>query len=226
MKRLLLGVLLAVLVSGVLTASAGGCDPEQHDCEADGGFDITVRYPLSVMSYDFAESAIEQFIRDTTQSFLTTFLDMNLPEAGTAAWFLEITSEEFWYSNAIVSVVLTISDYTGGAHGNMTYNTSTFDLSAGTTLTLNDLFIAADPLPTLFPLVSQDLQNQMGTNADITWIEGGTGLNPDNYLNFAVTDGELIFFFPPYQVAPYAAGPFQVSIPFSAIQTILAPPFA
>jgi Protein of unknown function (DUF3298) len=36
----------------------------------------------------------------------------------------------------------------------------------------------------------------------------------------------LIFYFPPYQVTAYAAGPQQVEIPFVALHTLLAPPFA
>jgi peptidoglycan-N-acetylglucosamine deacetylase len=219
-------VCLLLLVSGI-AVSAGGCDPEQVlDCDADTGFDISVRYPLSIVSYDFAQTQIAQFIADSTQNFLSAFSATDLPEFVTSPWFLDIASEEMAYSDDIISVVMTVSDYTGGAHGNVFYKTFTFDLSTEKQLTLNDLFTAPDPLPTLFPLVSQELQNQMDGYADLTWIEDGTGLNIDNYQNFAVGEDELIFFFPPYQVAPYAAGSFQVRIPFSAIQTILAPPFA
>ena len=43
--------------------------------------------------------------------------------------------------------------------------------------------------------------------------------------NFAVTPDALIFYFAPYQVAAYAAGPQTVQIPLAQISGVLAPPF-
>jgi hypothetical protein len=75
------------------------------------------------------------------------------------------------------------------------------------------------------PIVQRDLLTQMANFGDVQWIADGTGTNPDNYQRFALTDEMLIFFFDEYQVAPYAAGPFQVSIPLQNIANILAPEF-
>lgn len=228
MKRFtLIFSLLTVLLAGGLAASAGGCDPELYDCDTDAGFDISVRYPLAIMSYDFAEAAIEQFVSDTTTSFITAFLDMDLPDFVVGPWFLDIASEEFWFSNTVVSVVFTISDYTGGAHPNSYYRTFTFDLTAGAEIALADVFAVPNALDTIYPIVRADLLAQMGGDASmLSFIDPGTGTDPANYQNFAVAPGELIFFFPPYQVAPYAAGAFQVSIPFASLPGLLAPPFA
>jgi hypothetical protein len=41
-----------------------------------------------------------------------------------------------------------------------------------------------------------------------------------------ITPDALTFFFPPYQVAAYAAGPQTVSIPLAQLGALLAPPFA
>ncbi len=47
---------------------------------------------------------------------------------------------------------------------------------------------------------------------DPTWIKQGTGVNPDNYHSRGI--------------APYAAGPKKVEIPFVALHMLLAEPFA
>jgi hypothetical protein len=52
-----------------------------------------------------------------------------------------------------------------------------------------------------------------------------TGASPraDNYRACAVTRKGLWVTFDPYQVAPYAAGPQHVLVPYSALKDILKP---
>ena len=44
-----------------------------------------------------------------------------------------------------------------------------------------------------------------------------------NPKNFAVTDDSLLVFFPTYDIAPYAAGIQEFSVPLSALSDILDP---
>jgi hypothetical protein len=143
-----------------------------------------------------------------------------------AGYFLSIGYDEYRFSNDIISLLFTISDYTGGAHPNSYYRTFTFDLVEEHVLTLDDVFVnTADALSVISPLVQQNLLTQAGDMSDPTWIEQGTGFVPENYQNFAITPDELIFFFPPYQVAAYAAGPQEVHLPLEQIGSVLAAAF-
>ena len=136
---------------------------------------------------------------------------------------LSIDYETFNFSEDVLSLKFTIYDYTGGAHGNTTFRTLTFDLAAGRELALGDLFQpGVDPLATVAPIVLADLQTQLGDMTDASWLEMGTAPVPENYASWVLAEDALIFFFPPYQVAAYAAGPQTVTIPLSDLTFVLA----
>jgi peptidoglycan-N-acetylglucosamine deacetylase len=148
---------------------------------------------------------------------------VDLLPASYAPWTLTMDYETTNHSDDVISIVYTISEYTGGAHPNSYFRTFTFNLTENELIEFDDLFIeGASPLETIAPLVQADLTEQMGEFADAEWIERGTGEDPLNYQNFALTEDELIFYFPPYQVAAYAAGTFEVRIPLSDLSGILA----
>ncbi len=72
----------------------------------------------------------------------------------------------------------------------------------------------------------EDLTKQLGDMADPMMLDPGTAATmPDNYKNWALTPTSIVFFFDPYQVASYAAGPQKVEIPFTSFTSGLAAPF-
>ncbi len=135
------------------------------------------------------------------------------------------------YTSALgVSYVYQVYADTLGAHPNGYYLTYTFD-QEGNTLALNDV-LKNNPnwLEELSLLVSQDvtaqLKERLGASlpqgvegADVTGAIYPEGLaaQEENFSNFAVDSDTLIIFIPPYQVAAYAAGSFEVLIPLSEI---------
>ena len=56
---------------------------------------------------------------------------------------------------------------------------------------------------------------------DDDWIQRGAGASGENYDSWTITKQGLKIHFDPYQVAPYAAGPQQVTIPYSALKDII-----
>jgi hypothetical protein len=236
MKTLVLGLLavVVILVFGIGTVSAqadkcfekgGNWDAQQQKCVIQTGIEIDIHYPLEITQYPFVEQTVDPFLNGLRSKYISDFAALG-PDVWTPGpWGLHIDYEIFQFSPTMLSLKFTISDYTGGAHGNMYFQTYLFDLAQNRVLTLSDLFQpGADPLATLAPIVQQDLAAQMGDFADTQWIQEGTS-SLDAYVNFVVTPDSLIFFFPPYQVAAYAAGPQTVQIPLSQISGILAPPF-
>jgi hypothetical protein len=82
----------------------------------------------------------------------------------------------------------------------------------------------SNPWPTIAPIVQQSLESQLSaainaplTDEDKQWIQTGTGEDPQNYQVFVLDGDSLVFHFPPYQVAAYAAGPQSVAIPLSSL---------
>jgi hypothetical protein len=231
MKRLAIAAFCALCI-GVSAVAAGGDDP----CFPKGGTMVdgkclltaeasaTVDYPVDLGQNELVASTIDPFIQSTTSEFFDIVGGAFSPAPGPYA--LHITYEEFKHSDAVASLVFTIYMFTGGAHGNTLHQTFTFDLADGTLITLDDLFIDTEAaLEVIYPIVEADLTATLGDMLDPQWLADGSGTNPDNYQNFALDADNLIFYFSPYQVAPYAAGTQVVSIPLSDLSNVLAPEF-
>lgn len=205
----------------------GEWDAETSECRFRNSYELTLNYPLELtLRHPAIETAIDDLIRSERSMFFTFVTeDLGLYNSF-GPWVQYIDYELYQFNEDIISIVFTISEYTGGAHPNSYFQTLTFDVRDGSTLALFDLFQEEfNPMPLLSSIVQERLTAQMGDMADVAWIADGTGEDPTNYMNFAIAADELIFFFPPYQVAAYAAGPQEVRIPLADLQVILAPPF-
>jgi hypothetical protein len=214
----------ATFAQGEQCLFGGFPDETNTSCQYHVGIDIALYYPRWIEGYDFALQPVQDFLLVTRDEFWNYAIESLNTMFN--RWFLQIDYEEYAFSDNVRSILFTVGGYSGGAHPYSYYQTFTFDLAGQRQVTLMDMFQPnSDPLAVIAPLVEQDLLAQMVDFADAQWIEDGTGTNPDNYQRFVLTDEALIFFFDPYQVAPYAAGPFEVSIPLGNISSILAPEF-
>ena len=119
------------------------------------------------------------------------------------------------------------SYYSGAAHPNSYSETVNYDLKNGKSLQLIDLFNSgAKYLQTLSSYSIADLKKQSkdkGSDGmlDDDWIKRGAGASPNNYKSWTITRKGLVINFDSYQVAPYAAGPQRVVVPYSAIKDIV-----
>ena len=119
------------------------------------------------------------------------------------------------------------SYYAGAAHPNHNTSVINFDLRRGRMLSLADLFKpAADYLRAISDYCISDLKRQAkkdGPDSMLTddQIEEGASATLENYRSWLMTREGLVITFDPYQVAPYAAGPQSVAIPYAALKGIL-----
>jgi hypothetical protein len=121
----------------------------------------------------------------------------------------------------IISFKLNRSDFTGGAHGNQDVICFTYNIKEKKKMELKDFFNDESYLQIISDYAVADLLNSQ--YAEETWVKEGAGPKIENYDRFIVTENAFIFFFPPYQVAPYAAGEQQTIILFSSLKDILNP---
>lgn len=204
-------------------------------------YDIEVTYPaetalkasLGADADQEAVSAMEDFVEDSVSQFKKQGNFDNLtPEDIQIMGLSEdrkesitIAYEEIMGENT-VSYVYTLFVDTLGAHPNTFYRTFTFDLATGSELSITSLFVPrSDYLRRLSAISQFELAKSLGEFADIEYIAQGTGPEPLNYQSFAVKGNELVLLFPPYQVAPYAAGSQEVSIPLEQLKDILKPEY-
>lgn len=209
-----------------LTSGFGGVyDESVGTCRADSQIDLKIAYPLALVNENpLIKQTIDQFMQEQRAEFFAPFTnDLFYPVPN---FFFQIDYTPYRHSEAVRSILFTISEYTGGAHPNTFYRTFSFDLAGNRILAVTDLFQpGVDAWAVITPMVEASLTEQQGDYADASWIDGGTGSNPDNYADFALDADNLYFFFSPYQVAPYAAGAFTVTLPLSGLSSILAPEF-
>jgi hypothetical protein len=127
-----------------------------------------------------------------------------------------------------VSVKFELESYSSGAaHPNSSSNVINFDVKAGKTLRLADLFNpGAKYVQSISAYCVKDLTQRSKSKdsmLDDTSIQNGAGPNADNYRSWAITKKGLEITFDPYQVASYAAGPQTVMIPYSALKDLIKP---
>lgn len=235
MRRwIVLTVLLLTFAGGSLAQEdqcferGGVWDAEAERCALQANLEISLAYPVVAMETPFVAEIIDAWYTQMRTDYSQWFAQQPYTFSGSGNWFVGVSYEEYWFSPEVVTLAFTVADYTGGAHPNSYFRTMTFNLTEQTTLALDDV-LADGALPEISALVQADLIAQMtelmGGEPDTEWIETGTGENPDNFANFALSEDALIFYFSPYQVAAYAMGPFTVSLNLADIQPLLKPEF-
>lgn len=126
----------------------------------------------------------------------------------------------------LASVKLGVSVFTGGAHPNHWPVTWIFDMADGETLGLDDVFInRKDALIEIAPMVRKVLIASLGDMYAADMLADGTTPVAGNYDDFILNDEGVVFFFAPYQVAPYAAGEQVVTIPYARLAKFMKPEF-
>jgi hypothetical protein len=113
----------------------------------------------------------------------------------------------------LISVVVDTYQYTGGAHGNPAYVVFTFGVieTKATRLALGDLFRPEAPYRRF---VSDAVIKKLQRDERAAFVRNGQvkNLTPLQLERFVVDQDGLVFLIDPYEVAPYAAGRFQVKL--------------
>ena len=111
--------------------------------------------------------------------------------------------------------------YDGAAHPYHVTSAYNYDLETGQVITFERLFIpGSDPLTPISEYCKKELSKR-----DINFDMFAAGADPtaENYSVWNISADGLVIFFNEYQVAPYAAGPQTVVVPFSELENIIDP---
>jgi hypothetical protein len=109
----------------------------------------------------------------------------------------------------------------GAAHPGLNSTTLNYDLAQGKELALSDLFQPnSDYLGAISKYCIAELSKQ--PFFDPPFAEGAQP-KPENYRNWNITPDGLMITFDEYQVAPYAAGPQTVNVPYSELKSLINP---
>jgi hypothetical protein len=170
-------------------------------------------YVISAQYPQFDIPAIDSQIKQAVDDAVAEVkgYPANPPESATPKNSLDVSFDNIYAGPDVISVELLISEYSGGAHPNTLYSAMSFDRTTGKKLTLDDAL-------KMIGLTLQQLSDQASTTLAAKLGDGfqfrdGVAPTLDNFSAFLVSDKSVTFIFQPYQVAAYAAGAQQVTLP-------------
>jgi hypothetical protein len=165
--------------------------------------------------------AVSQLIQKQVAGFKKSLLDVT-PSPASPGSTLDVEYTLVSQSAQIVSLRLNMDQYmAGAAHPLQTSVSFNYDLAKGQEISLDQLFVpGANYLPALSDYCKTALNK-----TDLGSVLFMDGLSPtaDNYRNWNISDQGLVITFDEYQVAPYAAGPQTVTVPYQALKDLIAP---
>jgi ABC-type amino acid transport substrate-binding protein len=168
----------------------------------------------------FNQLSAELVTNETTQ-FVGGLQGFPTPMPQELASTLQLSPQLLTTNGRVVSVLYTIGFYVQtAAHPNSYSHALNFDLETGRELALSDLFRAESPF--LETIAAQSGQQLAAINYEIAFPEGATP-TLENYRNWNVTAAGLQITFDAYQLAPYAAGPATITLPWADLSSIADP---
>lgn len=196
----------------------GGTLGSDDICDVHDGatnYSLTFRFPIGY--------ADQQAVTDELKRRRTDFIEWvrgNSAPPPTHPYELHVTGEAYHSGtreHGTQSLVLTFGNDTG-VHPVRTYKAFNFSMTNHSPFTFEALFRpGADPVPIVNPIVRQEILKR-----DPTAFAAVNGLTTSSYQQFAVTDDAVIFFFNQDGVMPHHDGPLEVTVPRSALASILA----
>jgi hypothetical protein len=203
-------------------------------------YSITVSYPQ--LRGTLSSAMLEKVNKAIAAMVLPSIAGLKQNAADDAAWaaknpseaaqlpadqgsFLGAEYEIPYLTGDLISVRIRFQTYSAGAaHGMTDTRVLNMRLNDGTTIGTEGLFTdAKQGLQWLSQYCVTDLKRQYGTDYEAMreFVEDGTAPVADNFTSVSLEPGGLVVSFGPYQVGPYAAGPREVHIPASEVQSML-----
>jgi uncharacterized protein YecT (DUF1311 family) len=183
-------------------------------------YDITLAYPhtgLKPIDDDLAAVA-----QKTMADFKSESAEVRQPQDG--QYSLQLAYKIVRNDGAMFDVVFTSDYYMDGAHPGQDYITANYLRPDGWRVYLPEILDGEKGFARLSRLEIADLDRQLlGPDAmsDKDWIARGAGPEPANFADFAWLADALVIYYPPYNVAAYAAGPQQSRVALSGLRDVM-----
>ncbi len=187
-------------------------------------FDIKLSYPVAhdgaPALNDKVTTAVGEYVATTTNIFKESIKDAEQWYSG-AKYGLEGEYDIPLQNDRFVSIMFNGYMFTGGAHGMQIYQTMVFDTLNAKKLVFSDVFDGnkyTNELSAAFRKKINGLETLEMSDAD--WIKSGTEAKPENFQYWYLAKDGFHVIFPPYQIAAYAAGSFDLAVPYSELPSL------
>ncbi|MFY0591535.1 DUF3298 domain-containing protein [Roseivirga sp.] len=175
---------------------------------------INQNIKLNIFEYAFISEKPESF-ESLVSELATAYNDVlkDIPEYK-ASWSMEVNSDIIYQDTAFISVASTIFSYTGGAHPDAYQVYRSYDLATGDPIKLSDILGLGferdlnEAAEIEFRMLKEIPPSQALKVKGYFFENGKFELND----NFAIINKSLIFYFNPFEIAPYAVGPTELEL--------------
>jgi hypothetical protein len=192
------------------------------DSSKDPLFEIHAQLPvLQKTGSQSFNNRVRQIVAAETNGFRQGFSDWSIPpEMDSYHSFMWISYDVPLLTENLVSIRFAVDYYmAGAAHPNHYYIVLNFDLKNDRELLFADIFKDRDAaLERISELCMVELNKP-----DFPLFPEGLTPTMENFQNWNLEKSGLRMSFDPYQVAPYAAGPQEVRIPYSELGKLIDP---
>jgi hypothetical protein len=209
------------------------------------GYSYLIHYPALDPKWQALHDALHTYAETQKKDFLAA--QGGERSANSGEYRLDITFTVARRTDDFISVLVSGSSFTGGAHPNPLTASFVAHTADNRLVAIGDLF--ADPNAALKILSDEtraqlqgrfeaQLRDQMGEGDALTkalkemreWVERGTEPKAENFAVYLVDGLEskaigLTLVFPPYQVAPYVDGTPQVEVGAGLFHSVLKPDY-
>ena len=217
------------------TAPVAGC-PLTHK------LDISLEYPMVKGDKEMAATLIRRSIFETAfgqtydtlnvQEAATRYADdlaaefkelsaamwrgwqkAGIADPAAAQWSDSIEGYFAGQNGPYRSYIVNLTDFTGGAHSNSTTRALVFDVTDGSPVTLDDLFV-----PDFNDVLTEILNRHVAESLSEEDIEDLFEPTVSPTGNYILTSDSITFIYNPYEIGPYSIGTPSVSVPIKELK--------
>lgn len=167
-------------------------------------------YVLDAKNNESLDELITHFLKSYDE------FKANFPES-TTPWTISTDIVVTYSCQDYISMSINTSSYTGGAHSNASVNYLNMSSQGEKINNLNFFITSIDQLKSL---AEKKFREEQHLGATESLSEKGFNFEKDEFAlpeNFGFTKEGLVFFYNPYEIAPYAEGPLTVTISFTEL---------
>ena len=180
--------------------------------EADIDYPVFEKEPL-------LNAQVSDIVQKNLEAFNSEFFSAEAP-AYPQVFEFDIDSSSVYEDTNHISFLLTVYQFTGGAHGSTTIIPITYSKQTKKLLSLEEAVQPArkDWLATLSTEARKQLNAQVKKqkfSSDDDWINKGTEPAKENFAIFKLEKNSVRIIFSQYQVGPYASGMPEIVVPRS-----------
>ena len=180
--------------------------------EADIDYPVFEKEPL-------LNAQVSDIVQKNLEAFNSEFFSAEAP-AYPQGFQFDIDSSSVYEDTNHISFLLTVYQFTGGAHGSTTLIPITYSKQTKKLLSLEEAVQPArkDWLATLSTEARKQLNAQVQKqkfSSDEDWINKGTEPTKENFAIFKLEKNSVRIIFSQYQVGPYASGMPEIVVPRS-----------